>query len=165
MIKVMALAFVLAIGACASMALAQQATGNGIEVVHAWARATPGRTQTGAAYASIVNHGGAPDRLIAVSSPVAEKADLHEDKLDNGIMKMRPLDALTIAPGHSTELKPGGDHIMLMGLKQPLRQGESFPMVLTFEKAGAVKVMVNVEKPGAMGAPSMDHMHSSAPGK
>jgi len=163
MIKITTLAFVLALGALASAALAQQATGNGIEVVHAWARATPGKAQTGAAYASIVNRGSTPGRLVAVSSPVAEKADLHEDKVEDGIMKMRSLGALTIAPGQSAELKPGGDHIMLMGLKRPLRQGESFPMVLTFEKAGAVNVTVSVEKPGAMG--SMEHMHPSASDK
>jgi copper(I)-binding protein len=70
----------------------------------------------------------------------------------------RPLDAiishqiLTIAPGTAALLKPGGDHVMLMGLKQPLKEGESFPLILTFEKAGDVQVTVKVEKAGATGA-------------
>ncbi len=161
MIRIVALALILAAGTVTGAALAQHAAeGGAIEVEHAWSRATPGKAQTGAVYASIVNHGNAPDRLVAVSSPVAEKADLHQHKLDNGIMKMRPVDALPIAPGKSAELEPGGYHIMLMGLAHPLREGESFPLTLTFEKAGTVTAMVSVKKAGAMGAQSMEHMHS-----
>jgi hypothetical protein len=69
------------------------------------------------------------------------------------VMKMRPLAGLDIPAGQSVTLKPGGEHIMLMGLKGPLREGQSFPLTLTFEKAGAREVTVAVEKPAAAGPP------------
>jgi copper(I)-binding protein len=126
-----------------------------LEVEHAWARASAG--PTGAAYFSVTNHGVAPDRLIAVRTPWAEKAELHEDKVENGVMKMRPLGPLTIGPGESAVLKPGADHVMLMGLKEPLKQGERFPLTLSFEAAGDVQVMVQVERAGAMGPDATAH--------
>ena len=149
-------------GLLASSAGAQQSGGAPRpDVKDAWARASFG--PTGAAYFSVTNHGGAADRLVALRTPVAAKAELHEDKIDNGVMKMRLLKSLTIASGQSVVLKPGTDHVMLTGLKQPLKQGESFPLTLTFEKGGDVQVMVRVEGAGAMGAtghgsmPQMDH--------
>ena len=162
MIRIAVLALSLIGTGLAGAASAQESA---IAVEHVWARATPGKAETGAVYAEIVNHGNAPDRLLAVSSPVAEKADLHQNKLENGIMKMRPVDTLTIAPGKSEELAPGGYHIMLMGLAHPLHEGESFPVTLTFEKAGKVTATVSVKKAGAMSGQSMEHMHSSGPGK
>ena len=145
----------LVLGLISATVLAQQSDGAGIAVEHAWARASAGTT--GAAYFSISNQAKTPDRVLAVRSPVAEKAALHESKMENGVMEMRPLGALTIAPGQSVLLKPGADHVMLMGLKRPLKQGETFPLTLTFEKAGEVLVTVKVEGPGAMGADAMDH--------
>jgi copper(I)-binding protein len=125
------------------------------EVEHAWARASAGTT--GAAYLNISNRGTEPDRLLALSTPVAEKAELHESKMDNGVMKMRPLGPITIAPGQSAVLKPGADHVMLIGLKQPLKAGQKFPLTLKFEKAGDVQVTVQVERAGAMGTDAKDH--------
>jgi copper(I)-binding protein len=125
----------------------------GIEVQQAWARATPGALKSGAAYFTIANHGAEPDRLLSVSSPVAESATLHEEKMEDGMMKMRPLTSVTIAPGKSFALKPGGDHLMLDGLKQPLKEGDHFPLILTFEKAGSQQVEVAVGKAAAMGPP------------
>jgi periplasmic copper chaperone A len=144
--------------ACAcSIALALLTTGAGaqqgagsIEVQHAWARASAGKT--GAAYFSVVNKGATPDRLVAVSTPAADKAQIHEDKMENGMMEMRPVGPMVIAPGQSAQLKPGADHVMLMGLKHPLKEGETFPLTLSFEKAGDIQVVVTVEKAGAMGA-------------
>ncbi len=71
-----------------------------------------------------------------------------------GIMKMHEVAAVAVEPGQSTELKPGGYHVMLMALSQPLKEGDSFPMTLLFEKAGSIQVMVKVEKAGAMGPTS-----------
>lgn len=133
-------------------AVAQQ--GGGIAVEHPWARATAG--DTGAAYFSIVNKGASSDRLLSASTPVAQSASLHQSKVENGVMMMRPLPPLEVAPGKSAALKPGADHLMLMGLKHPLKQGESFPLTLHFEKAGDVQVAVKVESAGAMGAEA-DH--------
>jgi periplasmic copper chaperone A len=128
---------------------AQQGAGS-IEVQHAWARASAGKT--GAAYFSVVNKGATPDRLVAVSTPAADKAQIHEDKMENGMMEMRPVGPMVIAPGQSAQLKPSADHVMLMGLKHPLKEGETFPLTLSFEKAGDIQVVVTVEKAGAMGA-------------
>ena len=120
-----------------------------IEVSDAWARATAG-SSPGGAFMTIVNTGTSDDRLVAASTTVAQTAELHETKDENGVMKMTPVPALEIKAGTRVTLAPGGLHIMLTGLKAPLKQGESFPLVLRFDKAGAVNVMVKVEKPGAM---------------
>jgi copper(I)-binding protein len=120
-----------------------------IEVSDAWARATAG-SSPGGAFMTIVNAGTSDDRLVAASTTVARTAELHETKDENGVMKMTPVPALEIKAGTRVTLAPGGLHIMLTGLKAPLKQGESFPLVLRFDKAGAVNVMVKVEKPGAM---------------
>ena len=129
-----------------SAALAQPAQ---LEVTNAWARATPGKAENGAAYVTIESP--TADRLVSASSPVAKKAELHTMSMQGMVMKMRPIAGLDVPPGQSLTLKPGGEHIMLMGLNGPLRQGQSFPLTLTFEKAGTRTVTVAVEKPGAAG--------------
>ena len=120
-----------------------------VEIKDAWARATPGKAENGAAYLTIETP--APDKLVAVSSPAAKKTTLHTMTMDGGVMKMRPLDGLDVPANQPVMLKPGGIHIMLQGLNEPLQAGKSFPLTLTFEKAGERKVEVAVEKPGAMG--------------
>ncbi len=142
----------LAVAACfvvASTALAQ--TGQ-LEVSNAWARATPAKAENGVAYLTI--RSPTPDRLVAVSSPVAKKAELHTMEMAGMVMKMRPLAGLDIPAGQPVTLKPGGDHVMLTGLNGPLREGQSFPLTLTFEKAGTREVSVAIEKPGAAGPPT-----------
>ena len=130
----------------ASAALAQT---NQLEVTAAWARATPAKAENGAAYLTIQSP--TPDRLLSVSSPVAKKAELHTMSMEGMVMKMRPLAGLDIPAGQPVTLKPGGEHIMLVGLGAPLREGQSFPLTLTFEKAGTRTVTAGVEKPGAAG--------------
>jgi copper(I)-binding protein len=149
--------------AAAFLALAAHAEDRpaGIEVEQAWARATPGAVKTGAAYLTLANKGTDADRLLAMSTPVADSASLHEMKMEDGIMKMRPLAAVAIAPGQTIELKPGGNHIMLEGLKHPLKEGEHFPLTLKFEKAGPREVEVMVGKVGAMGPAGMDMGHAA----
>jgi copper(I)-binding protein len=145
----------IALGLMTTSVTAQQGNGAGPEVQHAWARASAGTT--GAAYFSVLNRGTSRDRLVTVRTPVAEKAELHESKTENGIMTMRPVGPLTIEPGKSAVLKPGADHVMLMGLKHPLKEGDSFPIILTFEKGGDVEVAVTVARAGAMGTDAADH--------
>jgi copper(I)-binding protein len=140
-------AAIIAVLALAGAARAAEST---ITVAEAWARATPGKAPNGAAYLTVTNSGTAPDTLVGASSPVAAKTELHEDKEENGIMKMRPVAALTVAAGQSITMKPGAYHLMLTGLKEPLKQGASFPLTLTFEKAGAKEVQVAIERAGAM---------------
>lgn len=126
-----------------------------IAVEHAWARATSSAAKTGAVYFTVVDSGTEADRLVAAAAPtVAEKAQLHVTIEDHGVMKMRPLAALDVKPGEPAMLAPGAQHLMLIGLKAPLKVGDTFPVTLTFEKAGAIEVTVMVQKAGAMG---MDH--------
>ncbi len=140
------LLFAVCLALTAAVASAQ--TGQ-IAVDHAWARATPGKSDIGAAYVTI--HSPTADRLVAASTPVAKKAELHTMEMSGMVMKMRPIAGIDIPAGQSVSLAPGGMHIMLMGLKQPLKAGQSFPLTLTFEKAGARTVNVAVEKVGATG--------------
>jgi periplasmic copper chaperone A len=133
--------------AAASAVLAQT---NQLEVSNAWARATPGKAENGAAYVTIVSP--TPDRLLSASSSVAKKTELHTMEMAGMVMKMRPLAALDIPAGQPVALKPGGEHIMLIGLQHPLREGQPFSLTLNFEKAGARTVTVAVEKAGAMPA-------------
>lgn len=121
-----------------------------IEIGSAWARATPGGATSGVVYLTI--RSPSVDRLVSAASPVAGKAELHSMAMAGMVMKMRPLAGLAIPAGRPVTLEPGGNHIMLLGLKQPLRAGQSFPLTLTFAKAGPRVVTVAVEKPGAMSA-------------
>ncbi len=139
----------LAFAACLLIAGAAMAQTGLVEVKDAWARATPGKAENGAAYLTIVSPGA--DRLVSLSTPVAKKAELHTMTTEGGVMKMRPLAGLDVPAEQPVTLKPGGAHIMLMGLNQPLQAGQSFPLTLSFEKAGQREVTVAVEKPGAMG--------------
>ncbi len=155
--KFLLLAFAVCLASAAS-GRAQTTPGPTIEIAHPFARATAATAKTGAAYFTIVNTGTSDDRLIAASSPVAEKSEPHSTIDDNGVMRMRPLAGIEVKAGERVELKPGGMHLMLTGLKAPLKLGQSFPLTLTFEKAGAVSVMVAVEKAGAMGGHAMPGM-------
>jgi copper(I)-binding protein len=142
-IKLLAFAAGLAV---ATAALAQ--TGQ-LELNNAWARATPGKAENGAAYLTILSP--TTDRLVSVSSPVAQKAELHTMSMAGMVMQMRPLAGLEIPAGRPVTLKPGGEHIMLLGLKQPLQEGESFPLTLNFENAGPLTVTAAVQNLGATG--------------
>ena len=137
----------------ASAAFAQTSQ---LEVNNAWARATPGKAENGAAYVTIVSPN--PDRLVSVSTPVAKKAELHTMTMNGTVMEMRPVTGIDIPAGQPVSLKPGGEHVMLLGLNRPLRAGETFPLTLTFEKAGPRAVTVTVEKAGAAG-PAAAHQH------
>ena len=119
------------------------------EVSNAWARATPGGAHDGAAYVTVQSP--TADRLVSVSSPVSQKAELHTMSMTGMVMQMRPLGVLDIPAGQPVKLTPGGMHIMLLGLDKPLREGQHFTLKLNFEKAGAQSVDAVVAKPGAMG--------------
>ena len=132
-------------------ALAQGADSGSITVEQPWSRATPSGAQTGAAYMTLDNKSASADRLTGASSDVADKVQIHEMKVVNGVMQMRELpDGLPIPAGGSVVLKPGSYHVMLIGLKKPLTAGETFPLTLTFAKAGNMSVIVAVQAIGAM---------------
>lgn len=110
------------------------------------ARPTVPGQSSGAAYLTLENTGSSADRLVSVSSPVAQSAGIHIMRMDGDIMRMREAGELPLAPAAKVKMKPGmGYHIMLNGLKQPLLKGASFPITLTFEKAGKVDVTVMVD--------------------
>ena len=128
-------------------------------IEHAWARATAANAQTGAVYMTIES--AVPDRLTATSTPVAARAEIHASEIDNDVMKMHKVDAIAIRPDAPAMLKPGGFHVMLFGLKQPLKEGQSFPMTLTFANAGVREISVTVEGARAMGP--MGDPHKAMP--
>jgi len=133
-------------------AVAEDVTAGGLVITQGWSRATPGGAKTGGGFLTIENKGSAPDKLIGASADVAGKVEVHEMTMDNGVMKMRPLEGgLAIEPGKTVKLAPGGYHLMMMELKNPLKQGEKLPVTLQFEKAGKVTVTLDVEGVGAKG--------------
>jgi copper(I)-binding protein len=117
---------------------------------HPWARATPKGATVGGGYLSVTNNGKETDRFIGGESPVATSFELHKMTMDHGVMKMRPVNGgIAIAPGETVTLTPGGLHVMLVGLKEPLKQGTRVPATLDFAKAGKVQVEFVVEGIGA----------------
>lgn len=117
-----------------------------IAVTDPHARPTVVKQPSGAAYVTLENRGKAADRLLGVSSPVAESAAIHTMAMDGDIMRMREAGPLSLAPAAKVDMKPGaGYHIMLIGLKRPLQPGDTFPITLSFEKAGRLEVSVTVD--------------------
>ncbi|TXF13024.1 copper chaperone PCu(A)C [Pelomicrobium methylotrophicum] len=144
------MAALLCIGFVSAPAAADEVKAGTITIADAWARATPPAAQVGGAYL-ILKNAGSPDKLVSASTPVAERTEFHRMSLEDGVMKMRHLPAIEV-PAHGTiELKPGGTHLMLVGLKQPLKEGERFPLTLRFERSGTVELQVAVRKMGASG--------------
>jgi copper(I)-binding protein len=124
-----------------------------LEIGHPWARATPPTAPAGGGYLTITNKGTGPDRLISVKSPAADMVQVHEMKMEGNVMRMRELDGgLAIPPGATVALAPGGLHLMMMGLKAPLKQGERVPVTLVFEKAGTIDVELAIAAMGATSA-------------
>lgn len=129
---------------------AEDVAAGGVKISASWTRATPKGASVGAGYLTITNTGNAPDRLIGGASDAASRFEIHEMSMDNGVMRMRPLaKGLEIKPGQTVELKPGGNHVMFVGIKKPFAQGEHVKATLAFEKAGKVDVDFSVESIGA----------------
>ncbi|MFO1147927.1 MAG: copper chaperone PCu(A)C [Alsobacter sp.] len=133
-----------------------------LEIVHPWARATPGGAKVGGGYVKVTNHGAEADRLVGGSFDRSERVEIHEMGMKDGIMTMRPVaGGLEIKPGETVELKPGGYHIMFLNLSSPLKQGDKVPATLQFEKAGAVKVEFSVAPLGATSDSDASHGHTA----
>lgn len=147
----------LAFAACAFVAIGAHAHEfklGAITIGHPYARATLPGQPSGGGYLKLDN-AGAADRLVGVSADVSQSVELHSMSMDGNVMRMRPVDAIELPAGKTVELRPGGLHVMFMGLKAPLKQGDKFPLKLRFEKAGEVTVTVNVE--GAAASHDMKH--------
>lgn len=145
---VMLAAFALAL--CAAPVRADDVKAGDLVISQAWSRATPGGAKVAGGFMTIENKGSAPDKLVGVSAEIAGKVEVHEMAMDNGVMKMRPLDkGLVIEPGKTVKLAPGGYHLMLQDLKSSFKEGEKVPVTLEFEKAGKVAVSLDVQGVGA----------------
>ncbi len=130
-----------------------------ITIEHPWAR--PAATGNSAAY-FVIQNAGEGDRLLGVASDVAASVEMHSTTIDaQGVGRMVPVQAVDVPQDAEATFAPGGLHVMLVGLKQPLKEGQEFPLTLTFEKAGAVTVEVEVEKTPSHGGDGMQHMHGT----
>jgi copper(I)-binding protein len=151
--SLLALAAALATGAIAH---AQDYQLNGLQIMHPYARPTVPKQPAGAAYLSIENTGKTSDRLVAISTPIAKSVQIHTMSMDGDVMRMREVDGVELKPASRVEMMPGhGYHLMLTGLRQPLKAGDKFPMTLTFEKAGKTEVSVMVSDSKGMAAGKM----------
>lgn len=135
---------------------AAETTAGTLAIENPWARASAG--SAAGAFLTIRNDGG-DDKLVAVTSSAASDVQLHVTIKEGDVMKMRAVDGLDIPAHGEAVLQPGGSHIMLMGLKTPLKEGDSLPLTLHFAKAGMVDVVASVQKAGASG-PMAEHDHS-----
>lgn len=123
---------------------AVRASAGEIKVREAFSRASIGQATSGVVYLELHNRASRADRLLTVSTPVAARTDLHMTERDGDIVRMRRLETLPIPPGETLAFGPGGAHLMLSGLKAPLREGDRFDLTLQFEAAGEVTIEVPV---------------------
>ena len=138
------------------MAAAETYSAGGLQIVGPWARATPKGSTVSAGYLTITNKGQEADRLIGGSLLSASRFEVHTTVTENGVARMRQVTSLEIKPGETVELRPGGMHVMFMGLKQPMTSGQTVKGTLVFEKAGTVAIEFTVQ---GVGAPAGGHKH------
>lgn len=129
-----------------------------IEVRDAYAHATSTAQPVGAGFLTVANSGAA-DRLLGVSCTCSQGVELHSMSMDGGVMRMRKLDAIDVPAKGSVVLEPGGMHLMLIGLKAPLAEGQQVPLELRFDKAGLVKAVLRVKARVPAGHEGHEHMH------
>lgn len=121
-----------------------------LEITTPWTRATPPGAANGGGFVTITNTGTTADRLVGAASPIAKKVELHTMEMDDGVMKMRPIEGgIPVPPGETVTLAPGGNHIMFMGLATPIETGSLVPVTLTFEAAGPAELEMTATPPGA----------------
>lgn len=149
MLAAAAIAFVVA-----GTARAADMTAGELTIHDPWARATVG-AGAGAAFLEIRNVGEHDDRLVSADAEIAQRTELHTHVRDGDVMRMRQVEAIDLPAGATTKLEPGGLHVMLLGMSEPLAAGTQFPLTLSFAEAGAVTVQVQVKDVGAMGGHSM----------
>lgn len=146
MVKLMGkMGLVLAFSMVSAVAQAAEPVASGIKIENAWVREVPPSASNSAGYLTIVNSGAA-DRLVAAQSGAAKATELHEMKMENGIMGMNRLLGVDIPAGKTVSFEPGGMHVMFIKLKQPLKAGDKVELILEFEKAGKVNVSAPVVK-------------------
>ncbi len=152
----------LTVGLAAVAAEAHGGRAGDVEIEHPYATPTPPGAVNGAAYiAGMKNTGSAPDRLLRVASPAAQRSEMHTMSVDaSGVMRMREVPEIALPPGERIAMKPGmGFHIMLIGLKQPLKEGDRVPLTMEFERGGKTEVNLVVQKPKDAGGAAASHAH------
>lgn len=153
-----ALISALTLSAMASAALAHGYQARKLTIQHPWSRETAAGQAVGGGFMTISNQGASEDRLVSGTSPVAAEVQLHTMTMDGGVMRMRQVEGGIAVPAHGKlELKPGSFHIMFMGLKRQLRQGERFPVTLRFQRAGNVTVRFAVQPVTSTGPMEQSH--------
>ncbi|HTH15224.1 MAG TPA: copper chaperone PCu(A)C [Magnetospirillum sp.] len=155
-------ALALALTVAALPAAAGDAKVGPLQIKGAWARATPPNAPAGGAFLSVTNTGTETDNLLSASAGVAKTVELHAHITQGDVMRMVAIQSVEVQPGKTVDLAPGGLHVMLIGLNKPLKEGDSFPMVLDFAKAGKVTVTVDVKALGAMGPGAGAMVHDPA---
>ena len=140
-----------------TLAMAQDFAVGTLKIDHPWSRALPPNAPAGAAYLVIHNNGTEPDALVSASTPIAAKAELHTHVMIGEVMKMQQVESVEIPAGGESKFAPGGNHVMLFGLKKPLVAGQSFPLTLVFETAGAVDIEVNIQQDAPTADEHMNH--------
>jgi hypothetical protein len=151
----MSAAILLNVGVAAT---AQQFKANSIVIEQPWIRATPAGAKVAGGYMTITNTGSEPDRLIGGMLPQAGRFELHEMKMNGNVMQMREVQGgLEVKPGQKLELNPNGYHVMFVGVREPLKQGDTLKGQLRFEKAGSVDIEYRVEGVGARGPQHQGH--------
>ncbi|MCW3148144.1 copper chaperone PCu(A)C [Stutzerimonas stutzeri] len=130
-----------------------------ISVSQVWSRAMPPSAPTGAVYFLLNNGGKQDDRLIAAHTERAEKTELHTHVHEGDVMRMQQVESVAVPAGDTVQFQPGGNHVMLFGLKQPLAAGERFALTLEFEHAGEITTDVDIldQAPGAQADPHAHH--------
>lgn len=139
--------------AVAAVFLAFPAWAGDIEISGAFMRAPPKGAPAGGAFLTIKNNGSQDDRLLSAQANISKTVELHTHVVDGNVMRMRQVESIAVPAGGTAELKPGGDHIMFIGLEKAPQEGDTVPVTLTFEKAGAISISVPVVAVGAMSMP------------
>lgn len=131
---------------------------DGPMIMGAWARPSIGSTGNSAAYMKVMNQGDAADRLVGVKSDVAKRTEIHTHIMEDNVARMRRVEGGVDVPAKGdVEFKPGGLHVMLIGLKTKLAEGQAFPLTLVFEKRGEVVVNVKIQKSAGKSGDSHSH--------
>lgn len=150
---------ILSAAALLAAGAAQAAAPVGLSVTDAWSRPAA-QGGNGAGFMTLANTGKSADRLVSVASPIAGRVEMHESMVMDGKAMMHPRPGgVALPPGGKVEFKPGGWHLMLIGLKKPLKAGETFPVTLAFQKGGKVTVNFTVRGGAPAAAPTPEHKH------
>jgi copper(I)-binding protein len=141
----------------APLAFAAQSTTSSVKVENAWARATAPGQKTGSVYVDLTSASNAA--LVAAGSPLAERAELHSMSTEGGVMRMRALPRVELPAGQTVKLAPGGIHVMLVDLKQPLKPGDKVPLTLSVQSSGMSLTTLKVEAEVRAAGAANPHQH------